>query len=142
MVWSPLLLFLTACSPYEDKPLFPSDATPIVLWGALSANEQIKVMKDTITPPMNPMTEKPIPDNSFHFRGVLCLEYFDGELYCAIRNTRNDYFLADDDCTYLLRLNDPMLKNYVVGDTIVVTARPIKHVNDLSLITYYIQPNK
>ncbi len=140
LLGSMLLLCLVACS---DGPTFHGDH----LWNSnmlssLSGSDQNKVMKDTITPPSNPMNEKPVPDDTYHFRGVLSLEYFAGELYCVIKSTRNDYFLVNEQRTYLLRLNDPILSKYAVGDTIVVTAQPMKMLRDLSLTTYYIQSNK
>ena len=135
-----IILMLISCNPdyftfYRFKG---SDVS-----NTLTNKEHDKVFKDTITPPNNPMTEKPIPNNSFAFRGVLSLEYFKGEYYCAIRSvTGNNYFLINEHVTYLMRLDDPRLANYAVGDTIVVVAIPTKLIDQFSLVTFDVQPNK
>lgn len=136
-----LVLLFGACSPtgpgitdvYPDQPFNPS-------WiSSLSDKQRDEVFKDTITPPNNPMTEKPLPPGSISIRGKLTLEYFGDELYCAVRSVHNDYFLMDTQCTYLLRLDDPRLAPYAVGDTVVITAQPMRVVDEYALSTYYVQ---
>ena len=101
-----------------------------------------RVFRDTITPPSNPMNEVPYVSGTHHFRGVLQLEYFQGSLFCAIRSMNdNNYLLTDNGSIYLMRLNHPMLKEFAVGDTVVVTAMPMMVKDSLSLATYQISPN-
>lgn len=127
-----------ASSPIpSDKPLYVAGVT-----SGLTHKEKDNVLKDTITPPDNPMNEVPIVPGTHAFRGVLELKEFDGRLHCAIRSVNNDYFLTDNGATYLIRLNHPLLSDCAVGDTIVVTAEPMKLISNFSLATYYVQPNK
>ena len=110
---------------------------------AVNDKNRDRVFRDTITPPSNPMNEVPYVPGTHHFRGVLQLEYFQGSLFCAIRSTNsNNYFLTDNGSIYLMRLNHPMLKEFAVGDTVVVTAMPMMVKDSLSLATYHILPNK
>ena len=110
---------------------------------AVNNKDRDRVFRDTITPPSNPMNEVPYVPGTHHFRGVLQLEYFQGSLFCAIRSTNsNNYFLTDNGSIYLMRLNHPMLKEFAVGDTVVVTAMPMMVKDSLSLATYHILPNK
>ena len=109
---------------------------------AVDDKDRDRVFRDTITPPSNPMNEVPYMPGSHYFRGVLQLEYFGGSLFCAIRSTNsNNYFLADYGSIYFMRLNHPMLKEFAVGDTIVVAAIPMMVKDSLSLATYQIVPN-
>ena len=109
---------------------------------AVNSKDRDRVFRDTITPPSNPMNEVPYVPGTHYFRGVLQLEYLAGSLFCAIRSTNNNnYFLTDDGSIYLMRLNHPMLKEFAVGDTIVVTAMPMMVKDSLSLATYQISPN-
>lgn len=109
---------------------------------SVNNKDRDRVFRDTITPPSNPMNEVPYVPGTHHFRGVLQLEYFQGSLFCAIRSTNNNnYFLTDDGSIYLMRLNHPMLKEFAVGDTVVVTAMPMMVKDSLSLATYQISPN-
>ena len=109
----------------------------------LTHKERDEVMKDTITPPDNPMNERPFVPGTHTFRGVLELKEFNGELYCAIHSVNdNDYFLTDNAAYYLSRLDNPWLSDFKVGDTIMVTAEPMKLVDEFSLATYYVYPNK
>ncbi len=144
-----ILLMFASCSegPYA-KPNSPDGVHPeppygfIGLWSdELQHKERDDVFKDTITPPSNPMMEVPRIPGAFTFRGVLALEYFKGELYCAVRAINNNYFMTDNATTYLMRLDNPQLSSFAVGDTIIVTARPMKLLNDYSLATYFVQPN-
>jgi hypothetical protein len=41
----------------------------------------------------------------------------------------------------MMRLDDPTLVGYAVGDTVVVMAMPIKLIDKFSLITFDVQPN-
>ena len=41
--------------------------------------------------------------------------------------------------TCFLRLDDPQLKNCVVGDTVEIVAEPMKILGDLSLATYFVE---
>lgn len=110
---------------------------------AVNSKDRGRVFRDTITPPSNPMNEVPYVPGTHYFRGVLQLEYLAGSLFCAIRSTNNNnYFLTDDGSIYLMRLNHPMLKEFAVGDTVVVTAMPMMVKDSLSLATYHILPNK
>ena len=110
---------------------------------AVNDKNRDRVFRDTITPPSNPMNEVPYVPGTHHFRGVLQLEYFGSSLFCAIRSTNsNNYFLTDNGSIYLMRLNHPMLKEFAVGDTVVVTAMPMMVKDSLSLATYHILPNK
>lgn len=110
---------------------------------AVNSKDRGRVFRDTITPPSNPMNEVPYVPGTHYFRGVLQLEYFGSSLFCAIRSTNNNnYFLTDDGSIYLMRLNHPMLKEFAVGDTVVVTAMPMMVKDSLSLATYHILPNK
>ena len=110
---------------------------------AVNDKDRDRVFRDTITPPSNPMNEVPYMPGSHYFRGVLQLEYFGNSLFCAIRSTNNNnYFLTDNGSIYLMRLNHPMLKEFAVGDTVVVTAKPMMVKDSLSLATYHILPNK
>lgn len=138
-----LVLLFGACSPTgpgitdlsPDSPSYPD-------WtSSLSDKQRDEVFKDTITPPNNPMTEKPLPPGSISIRGKLTLEYFGDELYCAVRSVHNNYFLMNTECTYLLRLDDPQLAPFAVGDTVVITAEPMRVVNEYALSTYYVQSN-
>ena len=110
---------------------------------AVNNKDRDRVFRDTITPPSNPMNEVPYVPGTHYFRGVLQLEYFGSSLFCAIRSTNNNnYFLTDNGSIYLMRLNHPMLKEFAVGDTVVVTAMPMMVKDSLSLATYHILPNK
>ena len=110
---------------------------------AVNSKDRDRVFRDTITPPSNPMNEVPYVPGTHHFRGVLQLEYFGSSLFCAIRSTNNNnYFLTDNGSIYLMRLNHPMLKEFAVGDTVVVTAMPMMVKDSLSLATYHVLPNK
>ena len=137
-----------ACSPvdqhFDSPPLSPEGfVTGLGSFGSSTQNkeERDRVLKDTITPPNNPMHELPYIPGTFTFRGVLQLEYFMGELYCVMRTIHNDYFMIDSDIKYFYRLDHPLLENYAVGDTVIVTAKPMKLLDDFSLATYYVQPN-
>ena len=138
-----------ACAPV-DRPfasprLSPGDYVSEIGTAFTSSSqnkeERDRVLKDTITPPSNPMYELPYIPGTFTFRGVLQLEYFMGELYCVMRTIHNDYFMIDSGIKYFYRLDNPLLENYAVGDTIIVTAIPMKLLDDFSLATYYVQPN-
>ena len=108
----------------------------------VNSKDRGRVFRDTITPPSNPMNEVPYVPGTHYFRGVLQLEYFGSSLFCAIRSTNNNnYFLTDNGSIYLMRLNHPMLKEFAVGDTVVVTAMPMMVKDSLSLATYHILPN-
>ena len=120
--------------PYEN---FIADIATSV-----TNKERDRIFRDTITPPGNPMNEVPYVPGTYYFRGVLRLEYFRGSLFCVIRSTsNNNYYLTDDGSIYLMRLNNPLLKEFAVGDTLVVTAKPIMLLDSLSLATYHILPN-
>lgn len=109
---------------------------------AVNDKDRGRVFRDTITPPSNPMNEVPYVPGTHYFRGVLQLEYFGSSLFCAIRSTNNNnYFLTDNGSIYLMRLNHPMLKEFAVGDTVVVAAIPMMVKDSLSLATYQIAPN-
>ena len=109
---------------------------------AVNNKNRDRVFRDTITPPSNPMNEVPYVPGTHYFRGVLQLEYFGSSLFCAIRSTNsNNYFLTDNGSIYLMRLNHPMLKEFAVGDTVVVTAVPMMVKDSFSLATYHILPN-
>ncbi len=136
-----------ACDPGDPHFFSPSSPEGFVTGlGSLGNSVQNKeernhVLKDTITPPNNPMHEVPYIPGTYAFRGVLQLEYFMGELYCVMRTIHNDYFMIDSGIKYFYRLDNPLLENYAVGDTIIVTAIPMKLLDDFSLATYYVQPN-
>ena len=140
-----------ACAPVDQpfasppSPLSPEDYVSEIGNNATSSSqnkeERDRVLKDTITPPSNPMYELPYIPGTFTFRGVLQLYYFMGELYCVMRAIHNDYFIIDSDIQYFYRLDHPLLENYAVGDTVIVTAKPMKLLDDFSLATYYVQPN-
>ena len=138
-----------ACAPvdrdFASPPLSPGDYVSEIGNNATSSSQnqedRDRVLKDTITPPSNPMYELPYIPETFTFRGVLQLDYFMGELYCVMRAIHNDYFIIDSDIKYLYRLDHPLLENYAVGDTVIVTAKPMKLLDDFSLATYYVQPN-
>lgn len=109
----------------------------------VNSKDRGRVFRDTITPPSNPMNEVPYVPGTHFFRGVLQLEYFGSSLFCAIRSTNNNnYFLTDNGSIYLMRLNHPLLAEFAVGDTVVVTAKPTMLLDSLSLATYHILPNK
>ena len=137
-----------ACSPV-DQPSFSTPISPedyvsgLGSFGSSTQNKEDRdrILKDTITPPNNPMYEVPYIPGTYAFRGVLQLEYFMGELYCVMRTIHNDYFMIDSGIRYFYRLDNPLLENYAVGDTIIVTAIPMKLLDDFSLATYYVQPN-
>ena len=138
-----------ACAPvdrdFASPPLSPGDYVSEIGNNATSSSQnqedRDRVLKDTITPPSNPMYELPYIPGTFTFRGVLQLDYFMGELYCVMRAIHNDYFIIDSDIKYFYRLDNPLLENYAVGDTVIVTAKPMKLLDDFSLATYYVQPN-
>ena len=138
--WFISLLFMyISCSPVD---LYQPSENIFTLTSSLQHKDRNVVFKDTITPPNNPMYEVPYIPDAYTFRGVLELEYFKGELYCVIRTLHNDYFLIDDGIKYLMRLDHPQLKNFAVGDTISVSAIPMKLINDYSeeysLATYFV----
>ena len=138
-----------ACAPvdrdFASPPLSPGDYVSEIGNNATSSSQnqedRDRVLKDTITPPSNPMYELPYIPGTLTFRGVLQLDYFMGELYCVMRAIHNDYFIMDSDIKYFYRLDHPLLENYAVGDTVIVTAKPMKLLDDFSLATYYVQPN-
>lgn len=138
-----------ACAPvdrdFASPPLSPGDYVSEIgndfTSSSQNKEERDRVLKDTITPPSNPMYELPYIPGTFTFRGVLQLDYFMGELYCVMRAIHNDYFIIDSDIQYFYRLDHPLLENYAVGDTVIVTAKPMKLLDDFSLATYYVQPN-
>ena len=140
-----IVLLCVSCGPdiHTDGPhLELSDSFIGGASTAVNDKNRDRVFRDTITPPSNPMNEVPYVPGTHHFRGVLQLEYFQGSLFCAIRSTNsNNYFLTDNGSIYLMRLNHPMLKEFAVGDTVVVTAMPMMVKDSLSLATYQIAPN-
>ena len=140
-----VMLLCVSCSP-DISPTEPSPGLLDPYIGGLSTNVQNndrdRVFRDTITPPSNPMNEIPYVPGTYFFRGVLQLEYFQGSLFCAIRSTNNNnYFLTDNGSIYLMRLNNPLLEDFAVGDTVVVTAAPMMLMDSLSLATYHILSN-
>ena len=141
-----IVLLCVSCGPdiHTDAPhLDPSDSFIGGESTAVNNKDRGRVFRDTITPPSNPMNEVPYVPGTHYFRGVLQLEYFGSSLFCAIRSTNdNNYFLTDNGSIYLMRLNNPLLENVAVGDTIVVTAKPTMLLDSLSLATYHILPNK
>ena len=141
-----IVLLCVSCGPdihTEGPHLELSDSFIGGASTAVNDKNRDRVFRDTITPPSNPMNEVPYVPGTHHFRGVLQLEYFQGSLFCAIRSTNsNNYFLTDNGSIYLMRLNHPMLKEFAVGDTVVVTAMPMMVKDSLSLATYHILPNK
>ena len=142
-----IVCIFIACDPGDPHFFSPSSPEGFVtglgsLGNSVQNNEERnRVLKDTITPPNNPMHEVPYIPGTYAFRGVLQLEYFMGELYCVMRTIHNDYFMIDSGIKYFYRLDNPLLENYAVGDTVIVTARPMKLLDDFSLATYYVQPN-
>lgn len=143
-----LVVLLCACSDVQEDGFGPSFEPIESFVGGLSNAVQNKdrdrVFRDTITPPNNPMNEVPYVPGTHYFRGVLQLEYFNNRsLFCVIRSTNNNnYFLTDNGSIYLMRLNHPLLAEFAVGDTVVVTAKPMMVADSLSLATYHILPNK
>lgn len=142
-----VVLLFDSCGPGPDINL---DSPPFRVFdpyvGGISSSVQDedreRVFRDTITPPSNPMNELPYVPGTFYFRGVLKLEYYNGSLFCAIRSTNNsNYFLTDNGSKYLLRLDCPLLKDFAVGDTLVLTAVPMMLIDSFSLATYHIVPN-
>ena len=130
-------------SPLNDRPFTGSESFVADLSGSVQNKDRDRVFRDTITPPSNPMNEVPYVPGTHFFRGVLQLEYFGSSLFCAIRSTNNNnYFLTDNGSIYLMRLNHPLLAEFAVGDTVVVTAKPTMLLDSLSLATYHILPNK
>ena len=140
-----IVLLCVSCGMgiHTDGPhLDPSDSFIGGESTAVNDKDRGRVFRDTITPPSNPMNEVPYVPGTHYFRGVLQLEYFGSSLFCAIRSTNNNnYFLTDKGSIYLMRLNHPMLKEFAVGDTVVVTAMPMMVKDSLSLATYQIVPN-
>ena len=138
-----VLLCVSCDSGIQEAPhLGPSDSFIGGESTAVNDKDRGRVFRDTITPPSNPMNEVPYVPGTHYFRGVLQLEYFGSSLFCAIRSTNNNnYFLTDNGSIYLMRLNHPMLKEFAVGDTVVVTAKPMMVKDSLSLATYQIVPN-
>ena len=143
-----IVCIFIACDPgdqhFNSPSLSPEGfVTGLGSFGSSMQNkeERDRILKDTITPPNNPMHEVPYIPGTYAFRGVLQLEYFMGELYCVMRTIHNDYFMIDSGIKYFYRLDNPLLENYAVGDTIIVTAIPMKLLDDFSLATYYVQPN-
>lgn len=141
-----IVLLCVSCGPdmHTDGPHLESPDSFIGGEStAVNDKNRDRVFRDTITPPSNPMNEVPYVPGTHHFRGVLQLEYFGSSLFCAIRSTNsNNYFLTDNGSIYFMRLNHPMLKEFAVGDTVVVTAMPMMVKDSLSLATYHILPNK
>ena len=138
-----IVLLCVGCDvmdPTTENPILP-DSFVADLSASVNNKDRDRVFRDTITPPSNPMNEVPYVPGTHHFRGVLQLEYFGGSLFCAIRSTNNNYFLTDNGSIYLMRLNHPMLKEFAVGDTVVVTAMPMMVKDSFSLATYHILPN-
>lgn len=150
VLWSLILLFTcTACDHPNDvlpsPPIVDVESLDFYVSSSMNGVEQHRVFKDTITPPSNPMYEVPYIPGTYTFRGVLQLEYFFGQLFCVVRTANNDYFMIDDGINYLFRLDNPQLKNCVVGDTIMVCAVPMKLLptdakSEYSLATYYVYP--
>ena len=142
-----LVVLLCACSDVQEEGYGPSFEPIESFVGGLSNAVQNKdrdrVFRDTITPPNNPMNEVPYVPGTHYFRGVLQLEYFNNRsLFCVIRSTNNNnYFLTDNGSIYLMRLNHPLLAEFAVGDTVVVTAKPMMVKDSFSLATYHILPN-
>ena len=140
-----IVLLCVSCGPDIQLENPHSGVSDSFIGGASTAvndKNRDRVFRDTITPPSNPMNEVPYVPGTHHFRGVLQLEYLAGSLFCAIRSTNsNNYFLTDNGSIYLMRLNHPMLKDYAVGDTVVVTAVPMMVKDSFSLATYHILPN-
>lgn len=127
----------------------PNDIAPTLqdsfiadLSSSVQNKDRDRVFRDTITPPSNPMNEVPYVPGTHHFLGVLQLEYFQGSLFCAIRSMNdNNFLLTDNGSIYLMRLNHPLLAEFAVGDTVVVTAKPMMVKDSFSLATYHILPN-
>lgn len=129
--------------PLNEPPFTRSESFVADLSGSVQNKDRDRVFRDTITPPSNPMNEVPYVPGTHYFRGVLQVEYFGSSLFCAIRSTNdNNYFLTDNGSIYLMRLNHPLLAEFAVGDTVVVTAKPTMLLDSLSLATYHILPNK
>ena len=128
-----------------SSPIVDVESLDFYVSSSMNGVEQHRVFKDTITPPSNPMYEVPYIPGTYTFRGVLQLEYFFGQLFCVVRTANNDYFMIDDGINYIFRLDNPQLKNCVVGDTIMVCAVPMKLLptdakSEYSLATYYVYP--
>ena len=141
-----IALLCVSCGPDIQLENPHSGVSDSFIGGASTAvddKDRGRVFRDTITPPSNPMNEVPYVPGTHYFRGVLQLEYLAGSLFCAIRSTNNNnYFLTDKGSIYLMRLNHSMLKEFAVGDTVVVAAMPMMVKDSLSLATYQILPNK
>ena len=141
-----IVLLCVSCGPDIQLENPHSGVSDSFIGGASTAvnnKDRDRVFRDTITPPSNPMNEVPYVPGTHFFRGVLQLEYFGSSLFCAIRSTNNNnYFLTDNGSIYLMRLNHPLLAEFAVGDTVVVTAKPTMLLDSLSLATYHILPNK
>ena len=140
-----IVLLCAGCAVGGPNDIAPTlqDSFVADLSSSVQNKDRDRVFRDTITPPSNPMNEVPYVPGTHFFRGVLQLEYFGNSLFCAIRSTNsNNYFLTDNGSIYLMRLNHPMLKEFAVGDTVVVTAKPMMVKDSLSLATYHILPNK
>ena len=140
-----IALLCAGCDVYGPNDIAPTlqDSFVADLSGSVQNKDRDRVFRDTITPPSNPMNEVPYVPGTHYFRGVLQLEYFGSSLFCAIRSTNdNNYFLTDNGSIYLMRLNHPLLAEFAVGDTVVVTAKPTMLLDSLSLATYHILPNK
>lgn len=142
------IVLLCACSDVQADAPGPSFESIESFVGGLSnavqSKDRDRVFRDTITPPNNPMNEVPYVPGTHYFRGVLQLEYFNNNrsLFCVIRSTNNNnYFLTDNGSIYLMRLNHPLLSEFAVGDTVVVTAKPMMVKDSFSLATYHILPN-
>ena len=139
-----IVLLCAGCAVGGPNDIAPTlqDSFVADLSSSVQNKDRDRVFRDTITPPSNPMNEVPYVPGTHYFRGVLQLEYFQGSLFCAIRSTNNNnYFLTDKGSIYLMRLNHSMLKEFAVGDTVVVAAIPMMVKDSLSLATYQIVPN-
>ena len=140
-----IVLLCVSCGPDIQLENPHSGVSDSFIGGASTAvndKNRDRVFRVTITPPSNPMNEVPYVPGTHYFRGVLQLEYLAGSLFCAIRSTNNNnYFLTDKGSIYLMRLNHSMLKEFAVGDTVVVAAMPMMVKDSLSLATYQIVPN-
>lgn len=104
-----LLALLTGCSMKD----FPADNDKY--HGAYSFDWS-KVSPDTVAPPSNPLV--PPEDNTLTVKGVLIIKQDPTSVHVGLHATANDYQLLRGR---EVRLDEPMLQDFYLGDTICVT---------------------
>lgn len=115
LLW--LMVGMASCMPPKDDP------EPDTGKEQLTQYEWSKIVLDTVPPPSNPLLP-PVTDRTVTVQGVLD---YSGLVHAPI--------VASVHCNYYVlckghkkvRLDEPMLQEFYIGDTIAVTGEVLSH---------------